>query len=100
MQEHHGISIGSSVVRRITLSTAAKAEELVTEVCATRRPSKQMVLEMDGEMVPLVEYAPAALDKRKSKKNLWSELRIGVVQNDKEVDTLLHLRAQTILESA
>lgn len=41
---------------------------------------------MDGEMVPLVEYVPDAPDKRKSKKNLWVELRIGVVQNYNEVD--------------
>lgn len=42
-----------------------------------------MVLELDGEMVPLVEYEKSA-NRRKKKKNLWAELRIGVAQNQGE----------------
>ncbi len=43
-----------------------------------------MIAEMDGEMVPLVEYTDSE-DRRKTKKNLWAELRIGAAQNLGEV---------------
>src|SRR5690606_36343200 len=42
-------------------------------------------LELDGEMVPLVEYE-SGKDRRKKKKNLWAELRIGVAQRFGEVN--------------
>jgi hypothetical protein len=69
MQEHHGVEINASAVRRVTLIHATRAEELVTEIDPTTCPSKQMILEMDGEMVPLVEYTQDAKDKRTAKKN-------------------------------
>jgi hypothetical protein len=85
MMEHHGVQLNASAVRKITLLQATKAEKLVTEVASTNRSSKQMILEMDGEMIPLVEHLKDVPDKRKAKKNLWAELRIGVVQNHNEV---------------
>jgi hypothetical protein len=81
MQEHHGVEINTSAIRRVTLVHAKRAEKLVTQIDLATRPSKQMILEMDGEMVPLVEYAQDGKDKRKTKKNFWAELRLGTVQN-------------------
>jgi hypothetical protein len=85
MKEHHGVDIPVSSVRHITEKHAARSEEYVTEHYLSERPSKQMIIEMDGEMVPLVEYENSK-DKRKTKRNLWSELRIGVVQNHNEIE--------------
>jgi hypothetical protein len=81
MHEHHGVEINTSAIRRVTLIHAKRAEKLVTEVETATRPSRQMILEMDGEMVPLVEYAQDGKDKRKAKKHFWAELRLGAVQN-------------------
>lgn len=81
MQEHHGVEINASAIRRVTLNHAKRAEQLSSEIDPTTRSSKQMILEMDGEMVPLVEYGQDTKDKRKSKKNYWAELRLGAVQN-------------------
>lgn len=81
MQEHHGVEINISAIRRVTLTHAKRAEKLVTEIDFSVRSSSQMILEMDGEMVPLVEYTQDAKDKRKSKKNYWAELRLGAAQN-------------------
>lgn len=85
MKEHHGVELNASMARKITLVHAERAEKLASEVEQIKNPSRQMILEMDGEMVPLVEYSNNAKDKRKAKKNFWAELRIGVVQNHQEV---------------
>jgi cell fate (sporulation/competence/biofilm development) regulator YmcA (YheA/YmcA/DUF963 family) len=86
MKEHHGIELNASTMRKITLTHAARSEKLATEVAGTNKSSTQMILEMDGEMVPLVEYSDSVEDKRKTKKNFWAELRVGVAQNHNEVE--------------
>jgi hypothetical protein len=84
MKEHHGIDINSGTVRIITQKHAGRAAELLaTEKPFLHQKSKQMTLEMDGEMVPLVQYKESA-DKRKTKTNYWGELRVSAVQNDLE----------------
>jgi hypothetical protein len=84
MQEHHGVEINVSAIRQVTLIHAKRAEQLVTEIALKPVPSKQMILEMDGEMVPLVEYDQNVKDKRKAKRNFWAELRLGAAQNQFE----------------
>jgi hypothetical protein len=86
MKEHHGVEINASSIRQITLKHARRAENLIVEVDTKNQLSKQMILEMDGEMVPLVEYEENAPDKRKAKKNIWAELRLGAVQNHFETE--------------
>ena len=76
MQEHHGVEVNVSTIRQVTLTHAKRAEKLVAEIDLVTRSSKQMILEMDGEMVPLVEYTQDVKDKRKAKKNFWAELRL------------------------
>lgn len=70
MKEHHGIDVNVSAVRTITESHAGRAAELLANEPSKDQKSKQMILEMDGEMVPLVEYKDSR-DKRKTKTNLW-----------------------------
>ena len=79
MKEHHGVEVNTSSVRRIAEQHASRAGDI--EGLPTRKQeSKQMIAEMDGEMVPLVEYTDSK-DRRKTKKNHWAELRIGTAQN-------------------
>jgi hypothetical protein len=85
VKEHHGVDINVSAVRNITEKHANRAAELLAKEPSIGKRSKQMILEMDGEMVPLVEYK-ASPDKRKTKTNLWGELRVSAVQNHHEVD--------------
>jgi len=80
MKEHHGVELNDSAVRNITEFHATRAKELVASFSFAKQASKQMVMELDGEMVPLIEYEEA-IDRRKKKKNFWAELRIGVAQN-------------------
>ncbi len=83
MKEHHGIDVNVSAARNITEMHASRAAELLANEPAIDQKSKQMILEMDGEMVPLVEYKDSS-DKRKTKTNLWGELRVSAVQNHNE----------------
>ena len=80
MKEHHGVEINLSAVRKITEFHAERAAKLEAALPKVKQRSRQMIAEMDGEMVPLVEYESSE-DRRKTKKILWSELRVGVAQN-------------------
>ena len=84
MKDHHGVDLNVSAVRNITEYHAERAKNLIAALPPEEKPCKQMVMELDGEMVPLVEYAECK-DRRKNKKNLWAELRIGVAQRHGEV---------------
>jgi hypothetical protein len=85
MKEHHGVDINTSAVRNTTLQHARRSAMLLAQKSPLARASNQMILEMDGEMVPLVEYKESK-DRRKVKVNLWGELRISTVQNHGDVD--------------
>jgi hypothetical protein len=85
MKEHHGVDVNVCALRHITQKHARRATELLINALPVDKKSKQMVLEMDGEMVPLVEYKKST-DKRKTKTNLWGELRVSAVQNHHEVN--------------
>lgn len=85
MKEHHGVIVPVSSVRVITEKHAARTEAFITKHPQSNQTSKQMIIEMDGEMVPLIEYKESN-DRRKTKRCLWSELRIGVVQNHNETE--------------
>lgn len=84
MKEHHGVMLNVSAVRKITEHHAARSADLGIGFLR-KKPVKQMTMELDGEMVPLVEYGEGP-DRRKKKKNLWAELRVGVAQRQGEIE--------------
>jgi hypothetical protein len=84
MKEHHGVDINVSAIRNITEFHAKRSGDLINSFPAKEKPSKQMIMELDGEMVPLVKHEESN-DRRKTKKNFWAELRIGVAQNQGEL---------------
>lgn len=85
MQEHHGVTVNVSAVRKITEFHAERAQDFSRAFTRAKQPIQQMNLEMDGEMVPLVEYRESK-DRRKNKTLFWSELRVGTAQCHGEVD--------------
>ena len=84
MKEHHGVEINTSAIRKITEFHADRASEVEAALPKEKQRSKQIIAEMDGEMVPLVEYEDSE-DRRKTKRTLWAELRVGVAQNPKTI---------------
>ncbi len=81
LREHYGFAIGESTVQRIALGHA----EAIFE---SGRPSaefpqapgrhKQIVAQIDGGMVPVVEPDADRKDKRKGKKLSWKEAKISL----------------------
>ena len=81
LREHYGFEIGESTIQRIALGHAQAIFE-------AGRPSldfpeepgrhKQIVAQIDGGMVPVVEPDANQKDKRKGKKLSWREARISL----------------------
>jgi hypothetical protein len=81
LREHYGFEIGESTIQRITLGHARAIFE-------SGRPSlefpqapgrhKQIVAQIDGGMIPVVEPAADQKDKRKGKTLSWKEAKISL----------------------
>jgi hypothetical protein len=78
LQEHYGITMPASTARRVTEHHAQclLEQEAAREVPAGAAKDPLFVGEMDGSMVPVVEAAEGADDKRKGKALAWKEVRL------------------------
>lgn len=77
--EHYGIVLGESTIRRITQGHAQKIFERTQAQPrwpTQPRDTQEMIVEMDGGMVPIVEPDTTKSDKRKGKKLQWKEAKI------------------------
>ena len=79
LQEHYGIAVPASRVRRVTLHHAQAAA--VSPPPSTPRPVvDQLITQMDGSMVPLVQPktmgSETPVDRRKHKVLKWEEARL------------------------
>ena len=80
LREHYGIEMPVSTIR---LATERHAQcllehEMAREVRAESANSRTFIGEMDGSMVPVVEVAQGAGDKRKGKALVWREARLCI----------------------
>jgi hypothetical protein len=79
--EHYGVVLSESTVARITERHARAIFEAAPEPQgwpAQPGISTAIIVETDGGMVPIVEIDPTQPDKRKGKKLLWREAKIGL----------------------
>lgn len=78
LQEHYGISLPTSTIRRVTEYHAQQMRE--KQRLGVGIPDKPgcvyVVAETDGSLVPIVEVDAEAPDKRKGKKESWKEARL------------------------
>ena len=79
--EHYGVVLGESTIARITeghagaiFDAAAPGQDWPTQAGI----STAIIVQTDGGMVPIVEIDPTQSDKRKGKKLLWREAKIGL----------------------
>lgn len=77
LREHYGIAMPVSTIQRITERHAGiiHGQESAREVAAGTAEGR-FIGEIDGSMVPVVEAAPGAGDKRKGKTLCWKEVRL------------------------
>lgn len=73
IQEHYGIEVSNSAIRRITLAHGRKIGAV--EPAKPMPEVKVMVTEMDGSLIPVVQPGKGA-DRRKAKTLLWREVRL------------------------
>jgi len=82
LREHYGFEIGESTIQRITLGHAQAIFEYgrPSSLAFPKTPGrhKQIVAQIDGGMVPIVEPDADRKDKRKGKKLLWKEAKISL----------------------
>lgn len=78
--EHYGVLLSESVIRRITLTHAQTMFE--TDVLQDAWPeapgAEQIIAEVDGGMVPIMEPDTAQTDQRKGKHLRWKEAKIAL----------------------
>jgi len=77
VREHYGVEVSASVVRAVTQGHGA-AMQMETEV-AVRLPRegvRELIAEIDGTLLPVVEVGAAAGDKRRQRLCKWQEARL------------------------
>jgi hypothetical protein len=78
MQRHHGVNVPISAIRKMTYKHAARAKAIALKQPAPKH-HQQIVVEMDGTMVPIVKTSEGE-DRRKTRKYEWAEIKAAVAQ--------------------
>jgi hypothetical protein len=77
VREHYGVEVGPSAVRAGTLAHGAALRlEPEVSVRLPRAGVRELVAEIDGTLLPVVEVGEAAGDKRKQRSCNWQEARL------------------------
>ena len=81
LQEHYGIRIAVSTVRKVTEGHGAYMREQQERVAwpVSTPGCAQQIGELDGSMVPIVTPDTAVKDKRQQKTLHWQEARLALV---------------------
>ena len=82
VQEHYGIELASSTIRRITYEHARQIQAV--QPVAPAQAAKTLITQMDGSMIPIVEPGRSG-DRRKGKSLLWSEARLCCARAEDQV---------------
>jgi hypothetical protein len=77
--EHYGVELSASSIRQLTQQNGGRMFEQQQQLLTQLGPEagcQQLLTEMDGSMVPLVENSQKSRDKRKNKSLFWGEARL------------------------
>jgi hypothetical protein len=81
LREHYGFEIGESTIQRITLGHAQavfEADRTALDYPRTPGRHRQIVAQMDGGMIPIMQPDAERTDKRKGKTLSWREAKIAL----------------------
>lgn len=84
LTEHYGVSVPVSAVQRVTQAHARRAQEILAqqEVSPIPNSASDLIAEMDGSMLPIVQCGQAqaeGTDRRKLRAYQWKEARLCAV---------------------
>jgi hypothetical protein len=74
VQEHYGLDVSASSVRRQTLAHGAQISALKVE--PPKVAAHTLIAQLDGSMIPIVVPSDQSPDQRKGKQLLWREARL------------------------
>jgi len=80
LKEHYGVELCGETIRQITERHAKRAQEFNRDRPKGSEIARQLVVESDGSMVPIVERREGTGDGRKRKKLSWKEYRLTALQ--------------------
>lgn len=93
LKEHYGVDISKERIRQITYAHCAavkQEQELQTEI-SVGPGKKQVVVEADGSMIPIIKGSAdreAGTDLRKNKELEWREYRLTLAYENGTVDPI------------
>ena len=92
IKEHYGFELPCSAIAKTTHEKAAQAKVFNSEVSTEKKPEPLLVVELDGSMVPIVEYNEATEEQKEKglKHNRdchWREFRLCTVSSLDETST-------------
>ena len=79
--EHYGFELPTSAIAKITNATTQEAKEFNANVRGSSQEAETIVAQMDGSMVPIVEYSQASQEQKaaglkKDRYCHWREVRL------------------------
>lgn len=83
VQEHYGLEVSVGRVRRHSLDHGARLSAIA--VSPPKEKVDQVVTQLDGSMIPIVEVSEQSPDQRKGKKLLWREVRLCLARAQESV---------------
>jgi len=90
--EHYGFRLSSTVINNVTQETGKAAKEFNADAPLSEKLAPLLVVEIDGSMVPIVEYGAASEEqkltgKKHDRKCFWKEFRLCTVSWPGELRT-------------
>lgn len=86
VREHYGIAVTASAVRAVTQAHGAAMQlETEVEVKLPREGVRELLAEIDGRLVPIVEVGDAQADRRKQRLCKWQEARLCLAGQPRSV---------------
>lgn len=89
LKEHYGVEVGSSMARKITEAHGVAFSGWTPERKVLR--VKQLIGELDGSMIPIVETDPKTneqKDLRKTRRVFWKEAKLCFARDAKKIDRI------------
>ena len=92
LKEHYGVKLSSSVINKVTQEAGRAAKEFNVDAPSSEESAPLLVVEIDGSMVPIVEYGEASeeqkqADKKHDRSCFWKEFRLCTVSLPGKVGT-------------
>lgn len=89
LREHYGVAVPASACRTITLTHAARSQACGIPAASAAQAS-QLIAEVDGSMVPIVEVdRQAGGDGRKARRLSWKEAKLSLVRRPEQCQPLV-----------